>query len=185
MSSWKLPAHLVLSFCAVLLSHGCTSSGSPILPGLRAAPPAAAGAGTGTLARADASMQSPSLTSGMPGNALGVLGQNSSAGGSAAISGAGGTAGAVDGGGMGGASAAAGSSAGAAGHASDAGVAGSGGGHAASMLDAAADSGGANGGDAGMCENLVCLSIFDCLFYHPAQYLPCKITRCDNFVCKP
>jgi hypothetical protein len=64
---------------------------------------------------------------------------------------------------------------------SDAGAAGG----RASDAGVAADGGSDAGGDGGMCANLVCLSIFDCVFYHGAQYTPCKITRCDNFLCKP
>jgi hypothetical protein len=185
MSIWKTPARLLLSLCGIALSYGCTSSGSPVIPGLRAAPPASAGAGSSALR--DASAQSSG--SGMMGTGFGALAQNGSAAGSAAVSGVAGTAGAgaADAGSMDAATAAAGSSAGVAGHAGAAGAAGGSAGESASQLDAAADSGGVSqgDGDAGMCQNLVCLSIFDCLFYHPAQYVPCKITRCDNFVCKP
>jgi hypothetical protein len=27
--------------------------------------------------------------------------------------------------------------------------------------------------------------VFDCAIYHPNEYGPCKITKCENFICKP
>jgi hypothetical protein len=35
------------------------------------------------------------------------------------------------------------------------------------------------------CENLACFDVFDCLLYHPAEFGPCKFTKCDAFICKP
>jgi hypothetical protein len=50
---------------------------------------------------------------------------------------------------------------------------------------APADAGAADVGDGGMCANLACFDVFDCALYHPNEYGPCKITKCEALICKP
>jgi hypothetical protein len=45
----------------------------------------------------------------------------------------------------------------------------------------AGDPGTAN---AGMCKDLVCFDVFDCVLWHPDEAAVCNFTDCVDFVCK-